>query len=87
MILNCGLYQQIGKKSGFYLMHCFLKSFIVIRRYHHFAPRAANHCCQSLTLEKPLDWYTALRVNSIMEYKLCLGLMPYNDNLIQIKPT
>ena len=29
-------------------MHCFSKSLIVIRRYHHFAPRAANHCCQSL---------------------------------------
>ena len=29
-------------------MHCFLKSLIVIRRYHHFTHRAANHCCQSL---------------------------------------
>ena len=29
-------------------MYCFLKSLIVIRRYHDFAPRAANHCCQSL---------------------------------------
>ena len=29
-------------------MHFFFKSFIVIRRYHHFTHRAANHCCQSL---------------------------------------
>ena len=29
-------------------MHCFLKSLIVICRYHHFTYRAANHCCQSL---------------------------------------
>ena len=32
-------------------MHCFFKSLIVIRRYHHFTHRAANHCCQSLTLQ------------------------------------
>ena len=31
-------------------MHCFSKSLIVIRRYHHFTHRAANHCCQSLSL-------------------------------------
>ena len=30
-------------------MHCFSKSLVVIRRYHHFTHRAANHCCQSLT--------------------------------------
>ena len=30
------------------MMYCFLKSLIVIRRYHHFTQRAANHCCQSL---------------------------------------
>ena len=29
-------------------MHCFSKSLIVIRRYHHFTYRAANYCCQSL---------------------------------------
>ena len=32
-------------------MHCFLKSLIVIRRYHQFTHRAANHCCQSLNEE------------------------------------
>ena len=31
-------------------MHCFWKSLTVIRRYHHFTHRAANHCCQSLKL-------------------------------------
>ena len=31
-------------------MHCFSKSLIVICRYHHFTHRAANHCCQSLSL-------------------------------------
>ena len=25
-------------------MHCFSKSLFVIRRYHHFTHRAANHC-------------------------------------------
>ena len=29
-------------------MHCFSKSLIVIRRYHHFTHRAANRCWQSL---------------------------------------
>ena len=29
-------------------MHCFSKSLIVIRRYHHFTHRAAIHCYQSL---------------------------------------
>ena len=33
-------------------MHCFSKSHIVIRRYHHFTHRAANHCCQSLRKER-----------------------------------
>ena len=48
ILLNCGIYQQIEKNSGFYMMYCFLKSLIVIRRYHHFTQRAVNHCCQSL---------------------------------------
>ena len=49
IILNYGIHQQIEKNSGFYLMYCFSKSHFVIRRYHHFAPRATNHCCQSLS--------------------------------------
>ena len=47
-ILHCGIYQQIENNSCFYLMHCFYKSLIVIRIYHHFTLTAANHCCQSL---------------------------------------
>ena len=34
-------------------MYCFSKSLIVIRIYHHFTHRAANHCCQSLS--RPTD--------------------------------
>ena len=29
----------------------------MIRRYHHFAPRATNHCCQSLNLKKDRDYF------------------------------
>ena len=32
-------------------MHCFPKSPIKIRKYHHFTNRTANHCCQSLNLK------------------------------------
>ena len=44
------MYLQIEKNSGFHLVHCFPKSLIKSRKYHHFTNRTANHCCQSLTL-------------------------------------
>ena len=44
------MYHEIEKKSGFHLVHCFPKSLIKSRKYHHFTNRTANHCCQSLNV-------------------------------------
>ena len=36
------MYLQIEKNSGFHLVHCFPKSLIMSRKYHHFTNRTAN---------------------------------------------
>ena len=40
---------------------------------------APEGCC--LTLNKPLNWYTALRVTSILEYTLYPELTPYHNEI------
>ena len=51
-VIKLTMFQRVWLIStdyGFYLMHCFSNSLVVIHRYHHFNQRAANHCCPSLT--------------------------------------
>ena len=58
------MYLQKEKNSGFHLVHCFPKSLIKSRKYHHFTNRTANHCCQSLNYSK-IILYQFLLLNKI----------------------
>ena len=56
-------------------MHCFSKSLIVIRRYHHFTHRAANHCCQSLNAQSKADMIKVYCITHQMEFEYCCLLL------------
>ena len=71
-------------------MHCFSKSLIVIRRYHHFTHRAANHCCQSLTElmvgEKEKENFS-LRMSHSLAMDVPKGRAAVEDPLFILKVT
>ena len=81
IILNCGIYQQIETNSGFYLIHCFFKSLILIFRYHHFTYRAAN--------QQSLSYHTGMMtkgciVARVLPLRCFLFLLPNYIQFMQL---